>query len=349
MLKHTTIGSGLFALALTLAFCSNGFAQSAPSYTVTKTVALGAPDRWDYLTFDPSSHRVFVAHGDRVTVVDGRDGAIVGQVEGFPGGPHGVAIVPASGRGYSDDGKAGTASSFDLATLKQIKTIKAAPDADGILFDPVSKHIFVINGDSASVTVINPATDTAITTISAGGGLEFAVLDDSGKLYVDGAEKHEIVRIDTKTNQVDAHWAMPNCTKPRGIAIDTATHRLFSSCANNVLVVISTDSGATVASLPIGSRTDAAAFDPRRKLVFSSNGDGTLSMIAEKGPNNFVALASIPTMLGARTMTIDPDSGRLYLVGADYTINAAADPADIRHRYVVTPGSAKLLFLDPTP
>ena len=349
MFKQTTIGSGLFALVLTIAFCGNGFAQSAPSYTITKTVALGAPDRWDYLTFDPSSHRVFVAHGDRVTVVDGRDGTIVGQVEGFPGGPHGIAIVTETERGYSDDGKAGTASSFNLATLRQVTTIKAAADADGVLFDPVSKHVFVINGDSGSVTAIDPASDTAITTIATGGGLEFAALDGSGKLYVDGAEKQEIVRIDTKTNQVDAHWAVPNCTRPHGIAIDPATHRLFSSCVNNVLVVVNTDTGATVASLPIGSRTDAAAFDPKRKLVFSSNGDGTLSVIAEKDPNHFVALPSIPTMLGARTMAIDPDSGRIYLVGADYTINMAADPSDVRHHYVVTPGSAKLLFLDPTP
>lgn len=348
MFKRSTMGKGFLALALAT-FCGGGLAQAAPSYKVVKTVALGAPDRWDYLTFDPGSHRVYVAHGDRVTVVNGRSGKIVGEVAGFPGGTHGIAIVTAAGRGYSDDGKAGTASSFGLATLKRIKTIKSAPDADGILFDPASKHVFVINGDSGSVTVIDPARDAAIATIEGGGGLEFAVPDGHGKLYVDGAEKQEIVRIDTGTNQVDAHWPMPNCKRPHGIAIDPATHRLFSSCVNNVLDVVNTDTGALVAALPIGSYTDAAAFDPKRKLVFSSNGDGTLSIFAEKSPDSFIALPSVPTMLGARTMALDPDTGRIYLATANYTINAAATPSDVRHRYVVSPGSVKMLFLDPTP
>ncbi len=349
MCNRSIIGISLLALALTAFMSEMGFAQSVPPYSITKTIALDAPDRWDYLTFDPESHRVFVAHGDRVTVVDGRDGTILGQVEGFPGGTHGVVISTATGHGYSDDGKAGTASSFDLNTLKLLKTIKTDAHADGISLDPSSGHIFVINGESGSVTVIDPVSDSAITTVKVGGALEFATADGKGKLYINGAEKQEIVRVDTKTNQVDARWPISNCVRPHGIAIDSAAHRLFSSCINNILVVVNTDTGATIATLPIGSRTDAAGFDPKRKFVFSSNGDGTLSVIAEKGPDNFVSLVNVPTMLGARTMAIDPVSGRIYLVTADFTVNAAVDPSDLRHRYVVTPGSAKLLFLDPAP
>jgi hypothetical protein len=113
------------------------------------------------------------------------------------------------------------------------------------------------------------------------------------------------------------------------------------------MVVIDADNGRQIASLPIGARTDGAAFDSRRRRVFSSNGDGTLTVIAEKGPNSFVVLGTIPTMLGARTMTLDPKSGRLYLVAADIKINESADPKDYRQRFSVTPGSVKLLFLDP--
>jgi DNA-binding beta-propeller fold protein YncE len=131
--------------------------------------------------------------------------------------------------------------------------------------------------------------------------------------------------------------------------IDPEAHRLFSSCENNVLVVIDADAGTIVATLPIGARSDGAAFDPKRKLIFSSNGDGTLSVIVEKDANSFATVASVATKRGARTMTLDPETGRLYLVAADTTINPSADPSDLRHRYVVTPGSAQLLILDPMP
>jgi YVTN family beta-propeller protein len=143
--------------------------EPAAAYQVTKTVPLGAPDRWDYVVFDPSSHRVYVAHGDRVTVVDGLDGTIIGQVEGYPGGTHGIAVVGALGRGFTDDGRAGEAGAFDLKTLKTSRRIKTAEDADGIVFDAVSGHIFVINGDSGTITVIDPKTEIAAAQVHGGG------------------------------------------------------------------------------------------------------------------------------------------------------------------------------------
>jgi DNA-binding beta-propeller fold protein YncE len=297
--------------------------------------------------FDPASHKVFIAHGDRVTVVDGSTGSIIGNVEGLQGGAHGVAIVPGTERGYTDDGHAGTAASFDLDKLNLIKTIKADADADAIVFDPTSGHIFVVDGDPGKLTVVDPKSDSAVATINVGGKLETAVAGGNGKLYVNGEEKQEIVRVDTATNEVDAHWSIPNCTSPHGLAIDPEAHRLFSSCENNVLVVIDADAGTIIATLPIGARSDGAAFDPKRKLIFSSNGDGTLSVIAEKDANSFATVASVATKRGARTMTLDPETGRLYLVAADTTINPSADPSYLRHRYVVTPGSAQLLILDP--
>ena len=196
-------------------------------YRITKIVALGAPDRWDYVVFDPGMHRVYVAHGDRLTVVNGRSGAVIGTVEGMPGGTHGVAISHATGKGYTDDGKAGVVVEFDLKTLKVVKRIKAESDADGIVFDPPSGHIFVIDGDSGKLTVIDPKTDAVVATVDGGGGLEFGDTGNNGKFYVDGAEKNEIVRVDTATNMADAHWPMPTCVRPHGLAIDREHHRLF--------------------------------------------------------------------------------------------------------------------------
>jgi DNA-binding beta-propeller fold protein YncE len=317
-----------------------------PLYRVTKTVPLGAPDRWDYVVFDPASGRVYVAHGDRVTVVDGGTGALIGNVEGMPGGTHGVAF--AAGKGYTDDGKAGTATVFDPKTLKLIKTVKAEPDADGVVYDPASRHVIVIDGDSGKLTVIDPKDDVVVATIDGGGGLEFGVSGENGKFYADGAEKNELVRVDTLTNSVDAHWPLNGCVRPHGLAIDRQTHRLFVSCVNKVMVVVNADTGALVASLPIGEGTDFAEFDPVRKWALSSNRDGTLSVIAEKSADSFEAMPPVQTAFGARTIAVDPKSGRLYLVTGDFAVNEAVPATDPRHRYTVKPGSAKLLILDPT-
>jgi YVTN family beta-propeller protein len=322
-------------------------AEAKPLYTVTRIVPIGPPDRWDLLTFDADSHRVYVAHGDRVTVVDGRSGRLVGTIEGYVGGTHGVAIVPRSGRGYTDDGRAGVAGSFDLKTLQPIATIKAESDADAVIFDPASGHVFVVNADPGTITVIDPGTDAAIATIDGGGKLEIGAADGAGRLYVNGEAKQEVVRVDTRTNQIDARWPIPSCLSPHGLAIDAKSRRVFSSCENQVMIVIDADDGRLIASLPIGARTDGAAFDPSTRRAFSSNGDGTLSVIAEQGPESFVSLGTVATMPGARTMTLDPGTGRLYLVAADIQINESVDPRDFRHRFSVRPGSVKLLFLDP--
>jgi YVTN family beta-propeller protein len=328
--------------------CSVGMAEEKPLYTITKTIPIGAPDRWDLLTFDGDSHRVYIAHGDRVTVVDGQSGELIGNVEGYSGGTHGVVIVPGSGRGYTDDGRAGMAASFDVKALQPLKNINAEADADAIIFDPASGHVFVVDSDPGKITVIDPKTDTVIATLDGGGKLEIGAADGTGKVYVNGEEKQEVLRIDTRSNKIDAHWPISSCTSPHGLAIDAKSRRIFSSCANNLMIIIDADSGKQIAALPIGARTDGAAFDPRTRRAFSSNGDGTLTVIAEKTPNSFVLLGTVPTMLGARTMTLDPKTGRLYLVAADLQVNESVDPKDVRHRFSAVPGSVKLLFLDPT-
>jgi len=188
---------------------SVSFAESKPDYRVVQTVKLGSPDRWDYVVFDPSSKRVYVAHGNEVTVVDGRKGNIVGHIIGLPGGTHGIAVAAGSGKGYTDDGEAGEAAAFDLSTLEVVKRTKAAADADAVAFDPASGHVFVINGDTGTITVIDPKSDSVIATINGGGKLEYAVADGSGHLYVNGAGKQEVLAIDTRSNQVTARWPVP--------------------------------------------------------------------------------------------------------------------------------------------
>lgn len=327
---------------------------SPAAYRLTRTVALGAPDRWDYLVYDPPSHRVYVAHGDRLTVIAGRSGRIIGDVGPIPGGPHGIAICHAAGVGVTDDGRYGQAVIFSLKTLKVLKRLKIQRGADAVAFDPSSGHVFVIDGRTGSVAVIDPARERLVTIIHIGGDLEYAVSGDNGQLYVNGVTHHEILRIDTATNRLDARWPMPECRAPHGLAIDTGTHRLFASCENQRLVVVDAHSGATVAAVPIGRGTDADRFDPGRRLILSSNGrDGTLSVIREVNANTFLPVATIKTALSGRTMALDPASGRVYVAAARTTRRAlrafyAAWRAGRRpRRPPFAPRSLRVLFFDP--
>lgn len=357
-MRYPMTRSGLAAVlwlaAATLGLAPPASARGALTYRLVRSVALGAPERWDYAVYEPVAHRVFVAHGNRLTVIDGRSGRIVGQVGPIPGGPHGIAFDENAGVGISDDGDRGQAVLFSLKSLRVLRRLTIQPGADAVRFDPASGHAFVIDGDTGTVAVIDPVRRTVVTMIHLGGDLEYAVPDGRGELYVNGVTHHEIFRINTATDRLTAAWPMPTCRGPHGLAIDTATHRLFASCSNGRLVVLNAKDGAVVATLPIGRGTDADRFDARGRLVFSSNGlDGTLSVIREVNANLFEPLTTVKTALSGRTMALDPRSGRVFIVAAHTTLQAlqaffAAWHAGKRPSgSPFTPGSLRLLFLDP--
>jgi YVTN family beta-propeller protein len=232
--------------------------------------------------------------------------------------------------------------------LKVIKTIPALLDADGMAFDPASDQVFIAGGDANAVLAIDTKTNEPVKTIPLGGSPEFLVADGAGSLYVNINDKNEIVRIDTKTNSVVAHWPVAPCDRPTGLAIDTASRRLFSSCENSLMAVVDADSGKVVTSLPIGKGTDAAAFDPQRNLAFSSNRDGTLSVIQENDPNNFTVLQPVKTETGARTMAVDPATGKIFLVTAKVKSAGAPKYAGGPLVYKFVPGTVKALYFVPT-
>ncbi|MFL6689605.1 MAG: YncE family protein [Alphaproteobacteria bacterium] len=321
-------------------------AQAAPLYKIVTEIPLGAPERWDYASFDAARNRVYVAHRDRLTVVDAAKNKVISTVGTFPGGTHGSAV--AGSMAYTDDGQAGMAAAFDPASLRVVKQIPAAVDADGIVYDPASGHLFVINGDSGSITVIDPKSNTAVATIKIGAGLEAAETDGKGKLFVDGVEQHDLIAVDTRSNAVLAHYAMPNCQRPHGIAIDAEARRVFVTCINKLMVVIDADKGTNIAELPIGASSDGAAFDPKRKLALSSNGDGTLTVVKEVDANHFVKLGDVPTLRSARTIAIDPATGRLFLPAATIIKTEAPTTPGGRPHVTYASGSLKLLVLEPT-
>jgi YVTN family beta-propeller protein len=332
------------SLSLVLAAGSLPSAQAAePDYHITKTILLGAPDRWDYLAFDAASHRVVVAHANEVTVVDSGSGAVVGHL-----GPvnHTNGVLVADGRVYATNQDPDTLVAFDLVSLKQVAAIPVGKGPDGALYDAASRRAFVVNEEDKTVTAIDIDANKPVFTTDLGGAPEFLAAG-GGKLYVNIKDHREVVRIDIASGKLDARWPIPDCESPHGLAIDVATHRLFSSCVNGKMMVLDADKGQIVASLPIGKRTDAAAFDPKRKLAFSANGEGTLSVIAEKSANDFVSLGEVTTAPGARTMALDPESGRIFLVTADVAASEPSETGGKPARPNFVPGSFKMLFLDP--
>ena len=205
-----------------------------------------------------------------MTVVDGRSGKLVGNIAGIAGGTHGIAVSAATGQGFTDDGAAGVAIAFDLETLKIRQRIAARADADAVIADARSGHIFVIEGDPESITVVDPGTDKAVATIAVGETLEYAVSDDAGALYVAGKAKGDVVKIDTSTNAVVAHWPAADCRSPHGLAIDRARARLFVGCANSEMIVLDATDGRVIATLPIGTRASGRtmAIDPASGRLF---------------------------------------------------------------------------------
>ena len=341
-------GSRLAACCLLAAFpvAVPAVAGDTASYTRVWSTRLGAPERWDYVQFDPASRRVFVAHGDRTDVVDGRSGRVVGHV-GPLEGAHGTALAPELHRGFTDSGLSGTLTVFDLDSLRTLARLPAGEDADAVAYDRFSRRVFVMNGDSGIIRVIDAATLKPVATLRIGGKLEFAAGDGHGALFVNLAEAGAVARIDTRSAMVTARWPVRDCVSPHGMAYDDATRRIFVSCVDGKLKVLDAGDGHVVASLPIGAGSDSVAVDGRRGLVFSANASGSLSVIAIHGPDRFEVRPSLPTPPGARTMAVDPATGRIYLAAA-----AAEGPATARvpggpKRFGFRPGSLQLLMFDP--
>lgn len=336
----------LAAAAMLPTFSPAAAEDGAAPYAITKTIALGGADRWDYLHYDQASHRLYVAHDTEVTVVDGRSGKEIGHIKGLAAA-QGVAVLKSSGEGFVASGEQAGVVPFNLKNFKTGKRIPAADDADAAVFDPVGGRLFVANGDSKSITIVDPARKAALGTIDAGGVTQFMVTDGKGKLFVNIEAPDEIARIDGPTGRIDAHWPLTGCIGPHGLAVDRAARRLFASCSGGVLAVVNADTGALVTSLPIGKGTDAAGFDEKRKLIFSSNGDGTLSVIKEVSPDKYEALGAVPTAPGARTMAVDSETGRIFVVTADVLATDPPKKAGGAPHFTFKPGTVKLLFIDP--
>jgi outer membrane protein assembly factor BamB len=330
----------------TLALAVGVLPARAQSYHVTATYKLGGDGGWDYLALDTVGHRLFIARQDRIMVVDQAAGTLLGEIPGM-NRAHGVAFDYASGHGFATSGADSTVTMFDLGTLAVLRKTIAAVDDDGILYDPASRRIFTMNGDAGSATAIDPVSGQRVGSVDLGGKPEFGVSAGDGKLYINLADKSEVVEVDARAMKVLRHWSIAPCESPSGLAIDRRNHRLFSGCRNGLMGVSDARAGHLVTTVPIGRGVDACRFDPRTALAFASNGDGTLTVIHEDSPDKYTVVSNATTKQGARTMEIDLATGRVYTVSADFgPAPEPATPGGRRGRPPVLPGTFVLLVYE---
>jgi DNA-binding beta-propeller fold protein YncE len=321
-------------------------AAQTGAYHVVKEIPAGGEGGWDYLTVDTAAHRLYISRSTHVMVVDTDRDSVIADIPNTPG-VHGIAVVPALGKGFTSNGRDTSVTVFDLKTFAPLATIRVTGrNPDAIIYEPVSGRIFTFNGGTANATAIDPKTNAVVGTVDIGGKPEFARSDAAGRIYVNNEDKSEIVVFDAKTLKVLGHWPLTPCEEPSGLAMDRAGNRLFSGCSNKMMAVVDMTSGKVVTTLPIGDGVDANAYDPATKLAFSSNGEGTLSVYHVDDPNHFTLVGNVPTRRGARTMALDERTHKVYTVSAQFGPTPAPTADRPRPRPPMIPGSFTILVLD---
>jgi DNA-binding beta-propeller fold protein YncE len=313
-------------------------------YKLLKEIPVGTDGGWDYAAVDSAGKRLYVTHGTQVVVIDVEKNAVVGEISPTPG-VHGFAVAPELGRGFSSNGRENKAAIIDLKTLKILSSVETGKNPDAILYDPARKEVYTFNGGDKTATVFDAATGTVRATVVLPGRPEFAVVDpQAGRVYDNIEDASTVVAIDTATHEVVSTWPIAPGEEASGLAIDTANHRLFVGCSNNMMVMMDSTTGKVLGHVPIGPGVDANAFDPGTGFAFASSSDGTLT-VAKVDGGTFTVVQKLATPARTRTMTLDPATHRLYAATAEFkagTPGADGKPA----RPTMVPGSFKVMVYE---
>jgi DNA-binding beta-propeller fold protein YncE len=325
---------------------------AAAGYSMLKTITItGTENRWDYCTVDAAGRRVYLTYGNSVEVLDADSLAPVGKIDNTQGA-HGVAIAQDLGRGFVSDGAAATMTIFDLKTLATIAQVKTTGDnPDSIVYDPATQRVFTFNGASSNSTVFDAKDGKVLATFDLGGKPEFSASDGKGHVFVDLPDKNTVLQIDSQKMAPGARWSTaPSCTDPSTMAVDREAGRLFVGC-RGVMAMLDISSGKIVSTAPIGKGVDAITFDTAAHLVFSANGsDSTMTVVKQESPDKLSVVETVPTAWGARTMTVDSKTHRVFLPTSDFDRTPQTTPpapgAPRRTPYgVVIPGTFRVLVL----
>ncbi len=316
--------------------------QTGP-YSVIDKWTIGGEGGWDYLLADPSASLLYLTHGTRVEVIDTKTGKAVGAITGLKG-THGVALDTEGKYGYISEGAGNNLVVFDRKSFAKVQSIPVGTNPDGIAFEPVTKTVWTFNGRSSDASVVDTATMKVLGTVKLSGKPEFPAADGKGTIFVNIETKNTITRIDAKTMKVTAEWPLAGCDSPSGLAMDTTGRKLFPVCDGKVMPVVDADSGKVLKLAAIGQGPDAAGFDAKDHLAFSSNGEGTVSVVDTSSPD-YKTIQTIPTQKGGRTMAYDSGMDRVYVVAAQNGPAPAATTENPRPRPSIVPGSFSVIVL----
>jgi len=316
-------------------------------YHFLREIPIGGEGGWDILTIDSAESRLYLSHATKVVVVDLSKNAVAGEITDTPG-VHAFVPVPEVQRGFSSNGKESKSSIVDLTTLKTTSKIDTGPNPDAVVYEPRHGEVYVFNHTGNSVTVINAKAAAVAATIPLEGNPEFAAVDENaGRVYCNIEDKSEVAVIDVNKHEVVAHWSLAPGEEPSGIALDATHHRLFSGCHNQMMVMLDTESGKVINTVPIGAGVDGCAFDDARQLAFASCGDGTTTIAREEAPDKLTVLQTLKTERGARTMALDPQTHRIYLPTAKFQPPPTPSPGASPSRPTIVPNTLKLLVYGP--
>ncbi len=329
----------IYLLAIIVCAFAGAYAQK--DFHILKTFHIQSGGGWDYIAIGPGNNRLYVSHGAQVNILNQATGDSIGVIENTTG-VHGIAFDKSQNKGFTSNGRLNNVTVFDLNTNAVITQIPAGANPDAIMYEPFTKKIITCNGRSKNLSIIDPVTNKLLDSIDVGGKPETAVSNGTGKLYVNIEDKNEIVLVDLKTFTVEAHWPLAPAEEPTGLAFDKTTNRLFAGCGNKFLAVLDAATGKVIETLPIGDGCDGAGFDAVTKNIFTSNGEGSLSVYHEKAADKFELVANVTTKRGARTIAVDEQSHLIYLPTADYE---PADPNAPKARPKMIPGTFQILVV----
>ena len=334
--------AGIVLLAMAIAGFAAAKAQKPAGYHLLKKHVLGGEGGWDYLALDGRTRLLYVTHGSAVEVLDVATGVKGQAITGLKG-VHGVAFAPERNRGYISNGRGNSVSVFDLKTREILAEVPSSgQNPDAVMYDAFSGRVFTFNGGTANATAIDAATNKVVGTVDIGGKPEFAVTDGKGTIFVNNEDKSEVVAFDAKTLQVKTRWSIAPGEGPSGLAIDLKNKRLFSVC-DKVMVVSDFVKGKVVSPVPIGGGPDAVRYDAGTRLVFASNGEGTLTVVKQESADTYAVLETVPTAPRARTMELDPKTHHVFVVTAEFGPAPAPTAEQPRPRPAAIPGSFMVL------
>jgi DNA-binding beta-propeller fold protein YncE len=297
--------------------------QAGTGYKVVDRYHIGGVGGWDYISIDSSARRLYVSHATQVDVLDADTGTSVGVIGDTPG-VHGIAIALGMNRGFTSNGRENKVSMFDTQTLKLIEKIDVGKGPDGIYYDEDTKRVFTNNHGTHDISAIDAASGKVVGTINIGGDGEQAVKGADGMFYVNLEDKDEVASFNPKTLELGKRFPIGVGKTPTGLAYDRKYNRLFIGCRSKSLVVMDAASGRVITSLPIGQGVDFAGFDPDARLIFESNGDGTLGIFRQKSADEYEDAGAVITQPTARTMALDTKTKKVFLPAAE------PDPAKAR-------------------